>query len=246
MKNLTGLPDVGWIASGETWSYSAWNSTLKQATITVQTDATTKYSTDMLVRFAQSTGGTKYGRIVTVAATTLTVWMPGYTFNNEAITSPVYSVQATPYGVPSDLRNAVMYKFSVYLNNAANANAFVRLPFDAALFDTNSNVDLVTNKGRFTAPVTGYYHFDIGYEISGVSDATLNGNTIYKNGAEYQRGAFITTGGGGNQGLGMSVNMALTAGDYIEPYVYHPTSKALQFGSTPIMTWFTGNLLTKL
>jgi len=103
VKNLTGLPDVGWIATGEAWSYSSYNSTLHTGVITVPSDATTKYSKSMLVRFSQTTGGTKYGRITAVTSTTLTVQFPnGVTFNNEALTSPVYSPLSQPYGAPQD------------------------------------------------------------------------------------------------------------------------------------------------
>lgn len=99
VKNLTGLPDTGWTATGESWSFSSFNSATRIGVITVPSDATTKYSVGMKARFAQSTGGTKYGFIVAVTTTTLSVFFSqGITFNNEAITSPVYSVQFMPFG----------------------------------------------------------------------------------------------------------------------------------------------------
>lgn len=101
VKNLTGLPDVGWTATGESWSFSSWNSTTRIGVVTVPTDATTKYSVGMWIRIAQTTGGTKYGMINAVTATTLTInFFSIYTLNNEAITSPVYSPLAQPYGAP--------------------------------------------------------------------------------------------------------------------------------------------------
>lgn len=103
VKNLTGLPDVGWTATGESWAYASWSSTTRIGTITVPTDATTKYTAGMRIRIAQSTGGTKYGIIHKVAATVLTVFFPsGTTLNNEAITSPVYSALDVPYGFNKD------------------------------------------------------------------------------------------------------------------------------------------------
>ena len=77
---------ITWTPAEETWSYSSWSSTTRIGIITVPTDATTKYSAGMRVVFSQSTGGTKYGIIVAVSATTLTVFFPsGTTFNNETI-----------------------------------------------------------------------------------------------------------------------------------------------------------------
>lgn len=93
---------TGWLEAGESWSYASWSSTTKIGTITVPTDATTKYSAGMRIRISQSTGGTKYGIITKVESTTLTVYFgTDYTLNNEAITAPYYSVQKAPFGFPT-------------------------------------------------------------------------------------------------------------------------------------------------
>lgn len=99
VKNLTGLPDVGWTATGESWTFSSWDSARRIGVITVPTDATTKYSLGNRIRIAQSTGGTKYGIIHYITATALHVFFPvGTTLNNEAINSPVYSPLYSPVG----------------------------------------------------------------------------------------------------------------------------------------------------
>lgn len=101
VAELVGIPDVAnWVATGETWTYSSYSSGTRLGVITVPTDATTKYSIGMRVRISQSTGGTKYGTIVGVTATTLTVWFASYTLNNETISSPVYSPMFAPFGFP--------------------------------------------------------------------------------------------------------------------------------------------------
>lgn len=93
IANAFGIPDLGWTASGESWTYAT------ATTITVPTDATTKYDEGMIVRFSQSTGGTKYAVITNVAATVLTLRMlGGATLANEAITSTYYSTVASPLG----------------------------------------------------------------------------------------------------------------------------------------------------
>lgn len=93
IANAFGIPDFGFTATGESWTYAS------ATTITVPTDATTKYAKGNIVKFTQATGGTKYAVITTVAATLLTVVMlDGATLVNEAITSPFYSNVATPLG----------------------------------------------------------------------------------------------------------------------------------------------------
>lgn len=99
VKTLVGNVDLGWVATGESWTYSSWTSGTRIGVITVPSDATTKYTPGMRTRFSQTTGGTKYGIIVAVTTTTLTVFFPsGTTFTNETITSPVYSSIKVPYG----------------------------------------------------------------------------------------------------------------------------------------------------
>lgn len=89
----------GWQDADESWAYASWTAGTRIGTITVPTDATTKYSAGMRIRISQSTGGTKYGIVHKVEATTLTVFFPsGVTLNNEAISSPHYSTQKAPYG----------------------------------------------------------------------------------------------------------------------------------------------------
>lgn len=95
----------GWLEANESWTYASWTAAIRVGTITVPTDATTKYQVGMRVKITQSTGGTKYGRIEAVAATLLTVSFPvGTTLNNEAISDPAYSTVFAPKGYdPSDL-----------------------------------------------------------------------------------------------------------------------------------------------
>lgn len=121
VKDLTGAPDFGWQATGESWAFSSWSSTLHLGVITVPTDATVKYNVGMWVRFSQTTGGTKWGKITAVTSTTLTVQFSGNAtvFNNEAITSPVFSPLAQPTGAPAE--NTFVYN---YTNPATAAGTF--------------------------------------------------------------------------------------------------------------------------
>lgn len=99
VANAFGIPDQGFIAAGESWTYSAWSSTTRIAQITVPTDATTKYYDGMRVKFTQPTDGVKIGIIQKVEATKLHVMMHAdYDFDNEAITSPFYSSEYAPAG----------------------------------------------------------------------------------------------------------------------------------------------------
>jgi hypothetical protein len=168
--DLVGLPDIGWIAAGETWLFSSFNSTTKIGVITVPSNATLKYAVNNLVRFTQATGGTKFGKILAVTSTSITVWMPGLTLNNEAITAPMYSPLATPLGAQDGLGGSTPYKFHAYKSaNTAQADvAFSTVVFNTELYDDNANYDAST--GIYTVPVTGLYEIFLGTKIVGAGN----------------------------------------------------------------------------
>lgn len=130
------------------------------------------------------------------------------------------------------------YKFSVYRNAAANAsNTPTVLQFDTKLFDTGTNVDVVTNKGRFTAPVAGFYQLEwqVGISIGGTDNLAM----LYKNGSVFAWG-----NEGSNTGSNGSILVQSAANDYWEVYVVANTTVALNVGASPIRTYFSGYLVS--
>lgn len=83
----------GWIEVTDSWVYAS------ATTVTVPSDATTKYSVGDRVKFDQS--GTKYFYITAVAATTLTLnGGSDYTVANATISAVSYSKVSSPLGFP--------------------------------------------------------------------------------------------------------------------------------------------------
>jgi hypothetical protein len=100
-----GISAGGWVSAGETWTYAGADD--PAFTFTVSGDVTTKYSAGMRLRVSQSTGGTKYFIVTKVAYsapdTTITVYGgTDYNLENEAISSPNFSVVKAPYAFPLD------------------------------------------------------------------------------------------------------------------------------------------------
>lgn len=99
------LASLGWINADETWTYASADD--PTYTFTVPTDLTGKYAAGMRIKLTQSTGGTKYFIVTKVAYgapnTTVTIYGgTDYNLENEAITSPFYSIAKAPLGFPLD------------------------------------------------------------------------------------------------------------------------------------------------
>lgn len=148
----------------------------------------------------------------------------------------IYSPSATSFVNP--------YKFNAYRSAALTitTGSFQRIPLDAVEFDTGSNVDITTNKGRFTAPVAGFYLISwlVGFSI-GASDCA---GVLYKNGSIYRWGNETPSTAGG--GSGGSALIQLAATDFIELFGSAGTTGVVNVGSAPIKTWMSGFLVSVL
>lgn len=150
------------------------------------------------------------------------------TLTNKTIAGSTNSVSYNTFTSP--------YNFSVYLATTQNTgnNAFGKILYDTALYDTGSNFDVTTNH-RFTCPLTGYYEFHA--HTSNTSSTTVI-LSLYKNGSEYIRGDRLT----GVGGVSISTGLKLVATDFIEVFVFGSAAVGIEFGTAPIYTWFNGFL----
>lgn len=236
IANAFGIPELGWTTSGESWTYAS------ATTITVPSDATTKYGAGMLVKFTQSTGGTKYATIKSLTSTVLTIEMKSGTLVNEAITSTFYSSNATPLGAgritPPQWSNP--YRFRAYRNAALNSSvAITTVAFDSETFDTNSNFN--TSTGEYTAPVTGSYQFNWRMKsiTSGIEEIQ---SLLYVNGVSILAGTRTTANSQHITSQGSDV-IPLTAGDVVTIRNAMSVARAFAVGSTEL--YFSGFLVSE-
>lgn len=241
VKVLTGNPDVGWQASGESWVFSSYNSTTNIGVVTVPSDATTKYMFGMFVRIAQTTGGTKYGKILGVTSTTLTIWMPGFTLNNEAINTSSYSPLAHPVGIPSNISDGQPYMFAARETSGVSVDTGTTIPFDTEDYDPVNCYNPAN--GLFTAPFAGRYHFDSSINIQGVSSGATWGGW-QKNGAQFMRYNRIDGTPGTVYAPSGGIDIYLAAGDTFGSSIQFTTggSKALEAG----WSYFNGHLVSRV
>lgn len=125
------------------------------------------------------------------------------------------------------------YKFSVFRTSALNVGtAATVVTYDTKNFDTGSNVDIVTNKGRFTAPITGYYVFFASFLVTTAGTGTNVATYFYKNGSQNIAGSFVNVASGTSPGGTIAALIQLNATQYCEVYIATATAaKALDVSS---------------
>jgi hypothetical protein len=172
---LVGTDDLGWYilaqANGTTEDLEFVSASAP--TFTVQTantvDITNVISKGMKIRVEQSTGGTKYGWIITDPfvngnnKTEFEVYTSKhYSIENESINNPVFSVEANPYGWPPKKLGTDPNHMGITLtlrsdqNNTVGASdAREKVPFNLTVRDEAGTTDV--SNDQIQVPVNGIY-----------------------------------------------------------------------------------------
>lgn len=166
---------------------------------------------------------------------------------DSAVTAPKLATDSVTTGKIVDAnvtpaKRTEPYKFSVHRAAAhTSSNSFTLVQFDTKLYDTSSNVDVVTNKGRFTAPVSGFYHFSA--LVGNPSNGGVPIHTkLYKNGSSIKVGSYPGAAPSGAAFSGVSGDLQLIAGDYVEVYFLGVNGAAMTTGSDAC--YFDGHLIS--
>jgi hypothetical protein len=96
------------------------------------------------------------------------------------------------------------------------------------------------SNGRFTAPITGVYHFNINCMTNGSSgDSRLS---LYRNGGDsLAKCIVVSTQANHHNNCGFGVTILLNAGDYVSPAMYSGSSAHADSWNT-----FSGYLVSEL
>ena len=137
------------------------------------------------------------------------------------------------------------YKFRVYRTSALNVtSSYTVMAADTKSYDTGTNVDIVTNKGRFTATTAGFYHFNGRAGYSGSAGTAVMVVALYKNGVADSYGSVAgTTAGNTATASNVSNEIQLAAGDYVELFMIANGTIALDVSSQGTC-YFSGFLVS--
>jgi hypothetical protein len=153
------------------------------------------------------------------------LWANDASFNSGAgFNDGIIITRHIAAGIQLRQLESLPYKFNVYRNAAQNIGNGTPtiINYDTktgnGAFDTGANVDVVTNKGRFTAPVAGFYYFNAQGLIASAGTANAYIELIlYKNGvaALYGNNSRAPIAGSIIASM-VSGLVQLSANDYIE------------------------------
>lgn len=226
--------DSGWRKVTDAWSYAS------ATTVTVPTDATTKYSPGDRIKFVQTT--TKYFTIISLTGTILTLQgKTGVTVANAAISDIYYSKSLTPVGHIGFITNPFIFRAWDSATTSLTDGAVVTINLGTEVYDYNNNFAANT----YTAPFAGVWHFDGCVAINGVVATGVSAFAIiYVNGAEVARGARAVPGN--DFASCASTDLLLASGDAVTLRFFQD-SAGVEFSLAGAhTTYFSGHLLHAL
>jgi hypothetical protein len=118
-------------------------------------------------------------------------------------------------------------------------NGWVKVDFDAEVFDQGSDFDLVND--RFTAPTAGIYNFSARVTLNDLDPDTRYVVALYKNGSSE---CYLDSGysaGNDYSQYGGSADLNLSAGDYVEVWSYSSDATTTRHGLGNLYTHFSGH-----
>ena len=126
--------------------------------------------------------------------------------------------------------------FSAYLavsGGSVSPLTFTKFVFDTELWDTTASFAA----SRFTPNVAGYFQINAAVQLSTPAGGFL---TLFKNGAEYKRGAWVALAGGAQDFACSGLVYCNGTTDYIEAYLYHTSGGSLTPQGGAQNSWFDG------
>lgn len=156
--------------------------------------------------------------------------------------------RATFSGTPTWAdRGQVTGAFRAYFSGSPGALAAnAVMPFDAEDWDVSGWLDTVTNKGRFTPQVPGYYRLSAAVQMSPANNDEYVNPSIYKNGAAHSVGALVyqRIAATGLRATVSDVVLFNGTTDYADIRVGHNAAAgSLTPSATKTVTYFSGELV---
>jgi hypothetical protein len=169
----------------------------------------------------------------------------GNTSGSVTISSPAVSGTTTltlPVQTGTVMVNGPAFSAYRSTSQSISSATFTKVQCNTEEFDTNSNYDNATNY-RFTPTVAGYYQ--ISGCIAFASSTKVEFLTsIFKNGSEFKRGAYVAISTSKNENCPVSALVYLNGTtDYVELYGYLDGTGSLTFDGSQYNVYFQAAMI---
>ena len=157
------------------------------------------------------------------------------TLTNKTLTSPtITGATITVAATANPAFNASSAALSIA------SSTYTKIPFNAEVYDTNSNYD--TTLYRFTPTVAGYYVIHAKVFV-GMSSGRVLMN-IYKNGSTVATTAWIGSNLTGGVSYTVEAIVSINgSSDYIEAYIYQDSGSTVSINTSGDLTTFYGYMV---
>lgn len=192
--------------------------------LTTLANYTAEHNTDGTHKDINASSITTTGNITSGGTITGTIVADGLTINNSLVFS-----------------DAVMPRFSVAKVSAAQSispSTYTKITWDASIYNKNNDFDFTND--RFVCSVAGEYSFKGSVLLLSVPGGYTFIIALYKNGSIHKifRYASGTTS---DYSAPFAADLTLAAGDYVEVYVFHTYTSAINVYNDSRYTFFTGH-----
>jgi hypothetical protein len=227
VDNVVGINDPAGISSGDQWViYTGAPTFLSATSFSVGGDQRNTFQVGRRVRTANS-GGTVYSTIVSVAfaaVTTVTVVNDSGVLDSGLSQASYGLLSATNTSLP---RGPAFSAYQSTLQSVPNSNP-TKIQLQTEESDTGGCFDNTVNY-RFTPTVAGYYQVNCAFALASSSNALA---LLYRNGAEYKRGATGTI----NSTFSCMVQMNGST-DYIELFGFQVSGGPVNTAASSMQTY---------
>jgi hypothetical protein len=166
---------------------------------------------------------------IIVATGNATLVRQGVGTNGQVLTADSTQADGVIWATPASGTTFSGASVSNSASQSIPTSTFTAITFNTEQYDTDSYHSTSTNTSRLTIPTgkTGYYQINAATIFDLSSGGGIRNLRLYKNGTNFFNGPDVSAPSGQYPGVSLTVNLYLSAGDYLELFAYQTSGASL-------------------